>query len=222
MKTSSWLSKSIKTMAALALAAAAFACVDTAKAVVFDYSSTVNSFIVFPGDTTFNMSPSTNNFMVTSGTAAGLLGDSNGTFTIGTITINGNTESAPVTGTGSFVIHDGSFNLTATLTWVDITQVGTGGNLNISGQANLSNITYGGTNADLVALRNAGSGGDVLSFQFIPAVPLTQLRNGPGPNQTSFSGTVASIPDGGSAVALLGIALAGIEGVRRMFRARKS
>jgi hypothetical protein len=29
------------------------------------------------------------------------------------------------------------------------------------------------------------------------------------------------IPDGGSAVALLGVALAGIEGVRRMFRARK-
>ena len=30
------------------------------------------------------------------------------------------------------------------------------------------------------------------------------------------------MPDGGSAVALLGVALAGIEGVRRMFRARKS
>ena len=29
------------------------------------------------------------------------------------------------------------------------------------------------------------------------------------------------VPDGGSAVALLGVALAGIEGVRRMFRARK-
>jgi hypothetical protein len=35
----------------------------------------------------------------------------------------------------------------------------------------------------------------------------------------AFSPTV---PDGGSAVALLGIALAGLEGVRRMFRARKS
>jgi VPDSG-CTERM motif len=31
-----------------------------------------------------------------------------------------------------------------------------------------------------------------------------------------------SAPDGGSAVALLGIALAGVEGVRRMFRARKT
>ena len=209
-------------MAALALAAAAFASLDTAKAVSFDYASTVNSFIVFPGDTTFHFSPSTNNFMVTSGTAAGFLGDTTGTFTIGTITINGNVESAAVTGTGSFVIHDGSFNLMATLSWVDITQVGTGGNLNISGQANLSNITYGGTNADLVALRNAGSGGDVLSFQFIPAVPLTTLRDGPGPNQTSFSGTVATLPDGGTTVALLGVALAGLEGVRRMFRARKS
>ena len=36
------------------------------------------------------------------------------------------------------------------------------------------------------------------------------------------SATVTAIPDSGSAVALLGIALAGIEGVRRMVRARKA
>ena len=36
------------------------------------------------------------------------------------------------------------------------------------------------------------------------------------------SATVSSVPDSGSAVALLGIALAGIEGVRRAFRARKA
>ena len=34
--------------------------------------------------------------------------------------------------------------------------------------------------------------------------------------------TISSVPDSGSAVALLGIALAGIEGVRRAFRARKA
>ena len=36
------------------------------------------------------------------------------------------------------------------------------------------------------------------------------------------SATVSSVPDSGSAVALLGIALAGIEGVRRAFRARRA
>ena len=36
------------------------------------------------------------------------------------------------------------------------------------------------------------------------------------------SATIAGVPDGGSAVALLGIALAGIEGVRRALRARRA
>jgi len=36
------------------------------------------------------------------------------------------------------------------------------------------------------------------------------------------SATISSVPDSGSAVALLGIALAGIEGVRRAFRARRA
>lgn len=36
------------------------------------------------------------------------------------------------------------------------------------------------------------------------------------------SSTTTAVPDGGSAVALLGIALAGIEGARRMIRARKA
>jgi hypothetical protein len=38
----------------------------------------------------------------------------------------------------------------------------------------------------------------------------------------SFTNTTAATPDGGSAVALLGIALAGMEGVRRVIRARKA
>jgi hypothetical protein len=38
---------------------------------------------------------------------------------------------------------------------------------------------------------------------------------------TLSSSTTTSLPDGGSAVALLGIALAGIEGARRLIRSRK-
>jgi hypothetical protein len=40
--------------------------------------------------------------------------------------------------------------------------------------------------------------------------------------QFSFSAATGTLPDGGSAVALLGIALAGIEGARRVLRARKA
>jgi hypothetical protein len=223
MKTS-WLSKSIKITATLALAGAAIGFVDSAKAYSFSYASTARSAIVFPGNHTFHFSPATNNFVVTSGTAAGDLGQITGTFTIGTITHPLPGESyATVTGTGTFVIHDGLNNLTATLTWVDVTQIGTSGTLNIGGQVNLTNITYTGTNHDLVALRNVGSASDTLDFTFNPAVPLGVLRNGPGSHSTSFSGTVSYfVPDGGSAVALLGIALVGVGGIGRMFRVRKT
>jgi len=224
VKTASWLSKSIKITAALALAGAAIGFVDSAKAYSFSYASTPHSAIVFPGNHTFHFSPSTNNFVVTSGTAAGDFGEITGTFTIGTITPIPGGSTAPVTGAGTFVIHDGLNNLTATLTaWFDITQIGTSGTLNISGQVDLTNITYAGTNHDLVAMRNVGSASDTLDFTFNPAVTLARLRNGPGSHSTSFSGTVSfEVPDGGSAVALLGIALVGVGGVRRMLRVRKT
>jgi hypothetical protein len=230
MQKLSWLSKSIKITATLVFAVAAIGFVDSAKAVSISYvSNPVNgSHIHFqggggPNAHTFTFAPTTNNFAVTTGTCAGCLGEMTGTFTIGTITPIPGGATAPVTGTGMFVIHDGfGNNLTASLTWVDITQIGTSGTLNISGAVNLTGITYSGSNADLVALRNAGSASNTLDFTFNPAVSLSQLRNGAQHN-TSFSGTVsANTPDGGASVALLGIALAGVGGVRRMFRARKA
>jgi len=211
----------------IAIAAlASFAFVGNAKAVTFDYSSTVGSTITFPGDHTFHFSPASNNFSVTSGSAAGLLGEITGTYTIGTISGCGaGCETASVTGSGTFVIHDGAFNLTGTLTWVDVTQILTSGVLNIGGTANLTGITYGGSNPDLVALAAIGHGNNVLTFQFIPAVTLDVLRNGPGAHSTSFSGTVTatpSTPEGGMTVALLGIGLAAIEGLRRKVKRAKN
>jgi hypothetical protein len=198
--------------------------VSNVQAVHFDYSSTAGSAIVFPGDTTFHFTTdgAGHNFMVSNGTAAGLLGEMTGTYTIGTITTSGGVSTASVSGTGTFVIHDGANLFTATLTWVDITQNGTGDNLNITGQVNLTAISYTGSNADLVALRNAGNGANVLSFQFVPAVTLATLRNGPGPNSTSFSGSVGTLPDGGTTVALLGLALTGLEGLRRRMKKAKA
>jgi len=214
----------MRTFAAFAIATGlALGFASSAQALQIDYSSNPNSFIVFPGDTTFQFSPAVSQFTVTDGTASGLLGEITGIYTIGTITTVGGVSSAPVTGTGTFVIHDGAFNLVGTLTWVNIVQIGSGLTLNVQGSANLTNITYGGSNADLLALAAAGSGSNTLTFQFVPAVSLVALRNGPGPNQTSFSGSIGpSVPDGGTTVALLGLGLAAVEGVRRWIKGAKS
>lgn len=206
-----------KTATWLVVAGFAFLSANTIKAVSFDYSNTVNSFISFAGDSTFTLG--LDSFRVTTGTASGFEGDITGTFTIGTITTIGPLSMAPVTGTGTLVIDDPSgFNLTATLTWFDMQQIGTGGSLNIGGAVNLTGITYGGSNADLLALAAAGSGIDVLSFQFNPTVSLSGLRS--SANSTSFSGTIATatVPDGGSTIGLLGFALFGIGVIGRKIR----
>ena len=208
---------------AVGLALAPFVSVDSVQAAGFNYSCSVGSSIIFPGDQTFSFSPASNNFQVTSGTASGLLGEMTGTFTIGTITTTivpglGTMQTASVTGSGTFVIHDGAFTLSAALTWVDIAQFGSGAFLNTTGTVNLTGITYGGSNLDLLALAAAGSGNNVLSFQFAPTVSLEELRNGPGPHKTSFSGSVdfpsGAVPDGGSTLILLGLAVAGVAAIR--------
>jgi len=180
-----------------------------------NYSNTVNSTILFPGNTTFSFSPGVDNFSITSGSASGLLGEISGIFTIGTITTIDGVSSAPVTGIGGFVIHDGSFNLTANLNWVNIAQFGTGGSLNLAGSVNLTGITYGGSNPDLVTLAAAGSSSDVLTFQFVPQVSLAALRDGPGPHSTSFSGSIANPEPGTTGLVILGLGLTSAIGWRR-------
>jgi hypothetical protein len=161
--------------------------------VTFNYANTPGSFIQFNGDSTFTFTPSVNNFSITSGTAVNLLGEVTGTYTIGAVTTAGGVSSAPVTGTGTFVVHDGGNDLTATLVWVDIQQGGVGGSLNVGGTVNLSGVTYAGSNPDLVALKNAGSGINVLAFQFVPFISLDALKNTVASN--AFNGTVfASSP----------------------------
>jgi len=204
-------------IAVTSLFALAFLFAGRVGAVSFSYSSTVGSFISFPGDTTFSFTPAVDNFQVTSGAASGFLGEITGTFTIGTISTIGSLSTAPVTGTGGFVISDGTFDLTATLTWADIQQLGGGGSLNVGGVVNLTSVTYSGSNPALKALATAGAGIDVLSFQFTPPVSLATLSNGPGPNQTSFSGAV-SAPDGGTTAGLLSFALLGVEVMRRRIK----
>ncbi len=89
----------------------------------------------------------------------------------------------------------------------------------------------------------ADDGGDVVGANFLPKLPngsnsywLIVRTNATGfvldtagvidgrtVNPAAYLPTgPAAVPDGGSAVALLGISLAGIEGVRRIIRARKA
>jgi VPDSG-CTERM motif len=205
------------TVASLLVAGVALLSANEVKAVSIDYSNTVGSSISFAGDGTFSFTPALDNFKVTSGSASGFLGDITGTYTIGAITTLGPLSMAPITGTGALVIDDPSgFDLTATLTWVDIQQLGTGGSLNVLGSVNLTGITYSGSNPDLLALAAAGSAIDVLSFQFNPALSLATLKG--SPNQTSFSGSIATVPDGGATIGLFGFALLGIGVIGRKIK----
>jgi hypothetical protein len=194
----------------------ALAFASNALALQIDYSNTSGSSINFDGNSHFSFSPGTDSFSVTSGSAQGLLGDISGQFTIGSITTVGAQSSADVSGSGELVIHDGTANLKATLTWVDIVQVGTGSTLNDLGTVNLSGISYNGSNADLLALAAAGSGINVLTFQFPTTVSLSDLAS--SSHSTSFSGSIFGpqvVSDGGMTVTLLGLALSGLALVRR-------
>ena len=181
----------------------------------------------FDGDATFGFtSANGDQFSISSvtgggGDSVGLEGyvSSGGPFTIGAITINGWSESAPVTGTGTLHITDkADRDLTGTIQWLSITTISVAGVLDLSGQVNLTGINYGGANSDLGALAAAGSASDVISFQFLPAEPLTQLATTEA--QTSYSGSIYAIPEPGTWVLVaigtgLGVFLRGRKQVRR-------
>jgi hypothetical protein len=95
------------------------------------------------------------------GDSLGILGDLDGTFTIGAITsvvVNGMLfEIAGVSGVGSLALRDaGGAVLRADLEWVDISTISNSVTVNTQGLANLSNITYGGASDDLRRLAAPG------------------------------------------------------------------
>jgi hypothetical protein len=157
----------------------------------------------------------------------GLYGTIGGTYQLGTIgTTPTGDAMAPVTlasgaGTNVITIKDNTgHNLTANVVWNNVVDPnGSSGTLNIAASLNLSGMAYTGSNVDLLALLHDGNGTgtSVVSFTFLPAISLSTLdKGGTDTNKTtSFSGSISSTPDGGSAVALLGIALLGVEMFRR-------
>lgn len=201
--------------------------VTPATAATIGYSNTSNSSInLDPTDNCggsgtvgcFSFSTG-NSIQITSGTASGFSGGISGVFGVGTITPNGLLETALVSGTGSLSIFDGSQTLTAVLNWVDIATVGTGGILNVLGAANLNNIAYSGTNGDLLALFNAGTGTQTATFQFTSPTSLTDLfTTSTTTTSTSFSGSINPIPVP-PALWLFGSGLLGLVGIARRKKA---
>jgi hypothetical protein len=195
-----------------------------AQAVTIDYDG-LDSFgqpskIVFTGGG-FSFSPTGDNIHLHNGMAGAM----SGTFTLGAITpIAPGIETAPVLGSGTFVVHDGLGNdLNAVLVWNEIGRFGPGETLNVTGSLNLTNISYTGLNADLLAF--AGNNAvNVATFQFTSGITLTDLSlagsggGRPADYRASFSGTI-SVPDGGTTVLLLGFALSALAVSRRKFAA---
>jgi hypothetical protein len=179
--------------------------------VAFDFSSYGTALVSFQGsgDTLqFNHDVSGFDFRIAHATDTGLnglLGNINGTFTLGAVTTAGAVQEAPVSGTGMLSISDGTPSaFTATLTWSSALTIGTSGALNPYGQINLSNFSYSGTNAALLALASNTSGTDAVSFQFLPATALAQLTADGTTHSTTFSGSVSAVPEPATYAAVIG------------------
>jgi len=199
------------------------------SAITFNIDSTQDSVIQFQGDgdtATIEfvnlLTPGVDTFEITSvsggtGSALGLTGDISGTFSFDEadiVTIAPGIQTATLTSTGTVLsIFDGTDTFTADIDGVDITSVGSTGSINTSAVINLSNVSYTGTNADLVTFANliSTSGGVAnLTFQFTTNKSLTQLKN-QALNETSFSGSLSAVPEPATvALALTGLPLLGL------------
>jgi hypothetical protein len=131
-----------------------------------------------------------------------------GFFQMGAISTIGAVQTASVTGTGKISITDSSnHKFSGDLTWIDITSIGTQDGFNTNGSVNVTNLSYAGTNADLLALLNAKTGIATLTFTFTTAHNLTTLKGG---NFTdAFTGTYAPAVPEPTFYALFGVGLAG-------------
>lgn len=187
---------------------------------VFSYSVLPGASIQFNGsDSTFQFnsdSTTGQQWSITgesggTGIATNLLGSfSGGPWTIGAISTVSGVETANINTSPSaaLAIADGAgHQATADVVWGQIYTYGGAGGFNAGLTVNLSNLSYSGANADLVSFFSAPAGELNLTFQFNPAMTLTQLTSGSGPYTTSFSGTLVAVPEPGIlAFCVLGLA----------------
>jgi hypothetical protein len=200
-----------------------------AQSVELDFSSLGTSLISFDGSgSSLSFSPDTNtgyDFQIGGSSLTGIVGykgNIQGNFTIGQITSFGmgmfQGQEAPVTGTGTLSISDGTSSLfTSTVSWGTVATLGTSGSLNTIGVSNLSNFSYSGSNPLLELLAAESVGTATASFQFASTTNLNDLAQGSSQSSTTFSGSLAAIPEPGYAAVVLGcIALMGAAATRRI------
>ena len=147
------------------------------------------------------------------GDSVGLFGQLGGTYsyTTASIVTAGPLKTAPVlTVGGTLTITDAALmSLTGQVAGIDVSTVGTGGLIDLNGTVNLTGVTYSGTNADLLQLKNeAALGGGIvaLTFQFVPAKNLNQFAASGADSKASYSGTITT----GAVPEPSGLVLAGL------------
>lgn len=164
--------------------------------ITLDFSSTVNSEIDFTssGFTFLNtVSSGAPTIHIDTSTGAGDSVNDLGSITGGPFVISSISGSTgTVTGGGTLTIADGmGHNLTGSVSWNTIGQVGPGNFLNISGVLNLSSIIYSGSQADLQALAALHTGVQTVDFSLNTAPSLAALQAG-GIVASDFSGSISA------------------------------
>jgi hypothetical protein len=80
--------------------------------------------------------------------------------------------------------------------WINVATLGVAvGVFNENLAINVTGITYTGGNADLQILANNQEATLDLSFSYVPGKNLTQLSTGTGPYDTTYSGSIYSVPE---------------------------
>jgi hypothetical protein len=197
------------------LAAGLVAATITSQATIsLNFANIEDTGIQFNGaSSSFQLNPAPGSlanpqFQVTSstggtGSANGLFGWINGSpWTIGAVTTSGNLQTAPVSGAATLFLNDGAgFDMTGNLNWVSIHTFNSAGGINAALALNVTGLTYTGLNADLLTLAATGNGSLNLTFQFSSGATLTDLTTGTSDQVTSYSGSLAVVPEPSTMIA---------------------
>ena len=217
-------------LSSLALGAALFAAeLPAANALTLDFASIPGASIRFTGTGDLVTFPSAGKgFQITDsdgvGDSVGLKGAITGSFTIDAIqkttTPAGQLQSAAInSNSGKLSIWDTNNKLfSADLAFTTISTLGRTGGLDAGLLGlNLTNLSYNGTNTDLLALFQAGRATQSMTFQFGTAKNLEYLTKDGRVTTTSYSGTISAVPVPAAAW-LFGSALVGVAGIGRRNR----
>jgi hypothetical protein len=153
--------------------------------------------------------------------ALGLLGKITGSFAVGSPTPSGAGQVATVTSSlgAQLIIDDGTDLFSGDINWIQLRTVGTGGNLNLQGYVNLTGISYSGLNSDLNALKGSDNQASAtVAFTFSSGLSISDLLTDGKTHSTGYTGDLASVPEAGTTVAMLGCALLALGLAQRRFR----